>query len=67
MDSIIKVFNILLLSHWKECRKHLDSIIRFKRKTACSLSASNFVECSLDFVKKDSVEHETILYELESL
>ena len=67
MDSIIKVFSTLSLSHLKECCKHLDSIIRFKRKTACSLSASNFVESSLDLVKKDSVEHETILYELESL
>ena len=67
MDSLFKVLGTLSLSQLNQCSEHLEKIIRFKRQTATSLCVSNFVESHSDFVDKTSVEHKTILSELEAI
>jgi len=67
MDNILKVFSSLSLSQLHQCKEKVDEIIRFKRQTASSLSVCDFVESHLDFVGKNSVSHNTILSEVESL
>ena len=67
LNSLKQVISKLSLLELNSCFKHVEKTLNARRKTADLLLPEDYLEVHQDFVVKDSVSHESILAELESL